>query len=571
MGGNSNQLNMNNDIFLHIKKNFKIIDLLNLFDSNGKKNKYPDLSIYFEKNKFIGILTLGDLRRLRKKTSNLYKPAIKYLNKNPITIQNIKDGEKYSKILKKCDEKKLSIERVKYIFKVDKNKNLIEIIDGVEFYNNCYFKKISVIGQGYVGLCLSGHLAKTHTNIVAMDSDIKKIKNLKKQLIPIKEPNLNVALKTASLNRNLRFTNKLETSEIYIVCFGTENTSVQADNTNLFNFINKLSKIIKKNDLIILRGTLSIGTTKKIADNILKKTKLKIGKEFYLSYSPERIIEGNAMNELENIPQIVSGITENCLIKALNFWKNFVKETIKTKNTNEAEIIKLLNNAHRLHSFSFANMTSILAEKYNLNTYDLIGKVNYGYPRNPISKPSAGIGGFCLIKDFKILCQSSKLSIFKSEFKMLNEVNKIIINTPLRSIEKFEKIKKRKLSKILIFGFAFKGVPQTNDCRNSPGLILSRNLLSNNYQVYLFDNIAKLEDVSSNDKKGLKFINKITQKYINNMDAIVIMNNHEKNEEIISRYLKKQKKNKLFFDSYSQFDSKVLLELNYDYSTLGNN
>ena len=497
---------MNNDIFLHIKKNFKIIDLLNLFDSNGKKNKYPDLSIYFEKNKFIGILTLGDLRRLRKKTSNLYKPAIKYLNKNPITIQNIKDGEKYSKILKKCDEKKLSIERVKYIFKVDKNKNLIEIIDGVEFYNNCYFKKISVIGQGYVGLCLSGHLAKTHTNIVAMDSDIKKIKNLKKQLIPIKEPNLNVALKTASLNRNLRFTNKLETSEIYIVCFGTENTSVQADNTNLFNFINKLSKIIKKNDLIILRGTLSIGTTKKIADNILKKTKLKIGKEFYLSYSPERIIEGNAMNELENIPQIVSGITENCLIKALNFWKNFVKETIKTKNTNEAEIIKLLNNAHRLHSFSFANMTSILAEKYNLNTYDLIGKVNYGYPRNPISKPSAGIGGFCLIKDFKILCQSSKLSIFKSEFKMLNEVNKIIINTPLRSIEKFEKIKKRKLSKILIFGFAFKGVPQTNDCRNSPGLILSRNLLSNNYQVYLFDNIAKLEDVSSNDKKGLKFI-----------------------------------------------------------------
>ena len=157
------------------------------------------------------------------------------------------------------------------------------------------------------------------------------------------------------------------------------------------------------------------------------------------------------------------------------------------------------------------------------------------------------------------------------EFQILNEVNKIIINTPLRSIKKFEKIRKRKISKILIFGFAFKGVPQTNDCRNSPGLILSKNLLSNNYQVYLYDNIAKIEDVNSHDKKGLKFINKISQDYINKMDAIVIMNNHEKNEEIISRYLKKQKKNKLFFDSYSQFDSKVLVELNYDYSTLGNN
>ena len=137
-----------------------------------------------------------------------------------------------------------------------------------------------------------------------------------------------------------------------------------------------------------------------------------------------------------------------------------MKETIKTKNTNEAEMIKLLNNAHRLYSFSFANMTSILAEKYNLNTYDLIAKANYGYSRNPISKPSTGIGGFCLVKDFKILSQSSKLSIFESEFQILNEVNKIIIKTPLRSIKKFEKIRKRKISKILIFGFAFKGVPQ---------------------------------------------------------------------------------------------------------------
>ena len=68
---------MSNDIFLHIKKNFKIIDLLNLFDSEAKKNKYPDLSIYLKKNKFVGILTLGDLRRIRKKTSNLNKPAIK--------------------------------------------------------------------------------------------------------------------------------------------------------------------------------------------------------------------------------------------------------------------------------------------------------------------------------------------------------------------------------------------------------------------------------------------------------------------------------------------------------------
>ena len=79
------------ETFLKISKHHRIIDLLNLFDLEGKKNKYPDLSIYFLKKKIVGILTLGDLRRIRKKTSNLYKPAIKYLNKNPIFLEDTKE------------------------------------------------------------------------------------------------------------------------------------------------------------------------------------------------------------------------------------------------------------------------------------------------------------------------------------------------------------------------------------------------------------------------------------------------------------------------------------------------
>lgn len=559
------------ETFLKISKNHRIIDLLNLFDVQGKKNKYPDLSIYLLKKKIIGILTLGDLRRIRKKTSNLYKPAIKYLNKNPIFLEETKDEQKYSKVLKKCNEKKLSIERIKYIFKIDKKQKLIEIIDGIEFFNDVYYKKISIVGQGHVGLCLSAHLAKTHSNVVGFDKDILKIKKLNKQIIPIKEPNLNLAIKTAKLNKNLKFSNNLEISEIYVICFGTENHTSNIDNKNLFNFAIKLSKLLKKNDLIILRGTLSIGATKKFSKILESKSKLILGKDFYLSYSPERIVEGDAMNELENIPQVVSGMTKSCLSKALNFWKNFVKETVVTKNISEAEIIKLLNNSHRLYSFSFANMTTLLAEKYNLNSYDLIHKANYGYVRNPVAKPSPGIGGYCLIKDFKILSQSSKIKNFSSEFKILNDVNKKIINAPLRSIKKFEKIKKKKLSNILIFGYAFKGVPQTNDCRNSPGLMLSKNLIKSNYNVYLYDNIAKPEDVKISDKKGLIFCKKLSGSYLNKMDSVIIMNNHEKNEEVISKYLKKRKNVSLFFDSFFQFDSKVLEKFNYKYATLGSN
>ena len=79
---------------------------------------------------------------------------------------------------------------------------------------------------------------------------------------------------------------------------------------------------------------------------------------------------------------------------------------------------------------------------------------------------------------------------------------------------------------------------------------MSKNLLKSNYKVYLYDNIAKPEDVKISDKKGVNFCKKLSGGYLNKMDAVIIMNNHEKNEEVISKYLKKKKNNSLFFDSF---------------------
>ena len=91
---------------------------------------------------------------------------------------------------------------------------------------------------------------------------------------------------------------------------------------------------------------MQVGFTKLIAKNVLERISgLKCGRDFFIGYIPERIVEGNAINELENLPQLVSGVTKSCLIKSINFCNHFFSKVIETSSTEEAEIIKLSSNS----------------------------------------------------------------------------------------------------------------------------------------------------------------------------------------------------------------------------------
>jgi UDP-N-acetyl-D-mannosaminuronic acid dehydrogenase len=555
--------------FLHIKSNDTLLDLLNYFDVQSKLNQYPDLAIFIKNKKIKGILTLGDLRRIRKNKIDFKKKAINYLNENPIVLKyGILENNKFNYINNLCKKKKLNTDRLKYIFEVDKNSNFLGVIDGQNFLTDYKHKRICLIGMGFVGLCLSVHMSKFHNQIIGVDKDKKIIKQLNKGASHFLEPGLNSILNSSLVNKRILFKEKIIESEVYILCFGTEDGK-KTSNTNLLNFIKSLCKILKKKDLIILRGTVGIGTTNKVEQLIKKSIGFQSGEDYFLSYSPERIVEGNAMQELESIPQIISGFSERCLKQASLFWKISINEIVETSNSYEAEIIKLINNSYRLYSFSFSNLISLLSEKYNINVKQLLEKANYGYPRNKLHMPSVGVGGFCLLKDFNILGQSSSNKLIINNLKIINKVNDEIIESPIRAIKRFEKETKKKLKTILITGVAFKGEPQTNDCRNSPGIILANKLIKKKYKVYLYDNVAKESDVGFQNMKKLIFLKQINMKILKKIDGIIIMNNNLINKTLLPKNLSKNTSPKFFFDGYKQFDPKVLSGLNYQYFTLG--
>ena len=163
----------------------------------------------------------------------------------------------------------------------------------------------------------------------------------------------------------------------------------------------------------------------------------------------------------------------------MSFWSKICPSVISMENLEAAELVKLANNTFRDLSFAFANELALLADRYNVNAFDLIGAANDGYPRNRISKPSPGVGGYCLTKDpllyHNSLNETSNNVTFGSQSRKINSISQYY---PRKILEEFciHTGLNIKNLKVLIMGMAFKGEPETNDLRGSVSIELYRSL-----------------------------------------------------------------------------------------------
>ena len=277
---------------------------------------------------------------------------------------------------------------------------------------------------------------------------------------------------------------------------------------------------------------------------------------------PERIIEGDALNELERVPQLVSGSTETCLQVAYDYSKEIFQNVIKLQSLEEGEIIKLASNSYRSLNFAFSNEISRISNLYGLSGSELIKKANYGYERNNISKPSLGVGGFCLPKDPILFSNNSKkLSNYKLG-KISHNINKNINKFYLKKFLKI--LKKMNKPKILMMGISFKGYPETLDIRNSTSLEMIKVFIKKRYSCHAYDPLGHMIKKNINIK-DLKILDENFN--LNNYNFIIIVNDHPKFFEIIENKLKenKTKKNKYLFDTWNNINSSFVENLGWKY------
>ena len=355
---------------------------------------------------------------------------------------------------------------------------------------------VCVIGLGKIGLPLALLLAKAGHRVIGLDADSRTLHR-------IRNNNLNSSILEKSLLEQFLgerfFTTEdshaaLSESEVVFIAIGT---SICADGTpelsNLFELVEEIcaNPDEVKGKTFVLKSTLPVGTTRKIASLIEEKTGLRCGADFFLAFCPERVLGNKALSEMASLPKIIGGMDKASSEKSARIYKTIGGKLIIVDRPETAELIKLVDNAYRQTLFAFANDLALLAEQYKINAHELIRAANDSYPRNNIPLPSAGVSGYCLTKDplylevaFKEIASKRGFSSLWFWARKTNDYMPIHVIDLLR--QKLVMVGKNiKDSNILVCGITYK--ENTDDIRASHGLEIAARLSKEGANVSLWD------------------------------------------------------------------------------------
>ena len=361
--------------------------------------------------------------------------------------------------------------------------------------------------------------------------------------------------------------------DVYVISVGTP---VNDDHQPIMDFVHMASRqiaaVMKPGDVIMLRSTVPVGTTRKEVIPILESdTGLTAGKDFSVVFAPERTVAGKAIKELRTLPQIIGATDQEGEDIAAAIFREMTTTIVRVESLEAAEMVKLINNSFRDLIFSFSNEIALLAEQWNLDAYDIIDAANEGYPRDPVPTPSPGVGGVCLYKDPHLLAASATgVGLEPRLFGLSRAVNDYIPFSVYQKFRRFCDTTRKNLSevKVLVVGLAFKGWPETSDMRNSTALDLVNHLKDEGLTVYGYDPVVPADELAA---AGVIPVSR--DEGFADADAVFVMNNHPSYEDWdLYTHLKKMNTPGLFFDGWNLFSGDEVLRMDgISYSSVSQN
>ena len=387
---------------------------------------------------------------------------------------------------------------------------------------------IGIIGLGYVGLPLAMLMANKGFKIYGYDIDKKKINKLKKKKSYLGRVSNAQVKKTFKENNFFSNFDNISLCDILIICVPTP--LKENGNPNLefiIKTVNLLKNKLRSNQLLILESTSYPGTTRDLIVKKLEK-KFKIGTNFFVGFSSERINPGYNENHIHKIPKVVSGYSSKCSELVDFFYKKFFKKTVKAKNLETAELSKLLENIYRSINIGFINEMKFITDKMNLDIFEVL-KISSTKPFGFVRfDPGPGIGGHCIpIDPIYLSWKAKQLGMDAKFIKLSGKINlkvlSFIYNKINTSRKKTKKTKKK--FNILILGLSYK--KNIDDLRESSSLKLINLLYKNNYKNISFSDPHIKNINSRNFNHRIKNI-KLTKKNLEKFDLVILMTDHDK-------------------------------------------
>ncbi len=387
--------------------------------------------------------------------------------------------------------------------------------------------KIGVIGLGYVGLPLTIQFMKKDFEVIGFDIDKIKREKLNSGQSYIKHISKNLI--NNLLNNGFFATDdwsKIKDLNIIVICIPTPLSKENEPDLSFLNLtLESISHYINSDQLIILESTSYPGTTNELIVPMVKDKGFKIGKNFFVAYSPEREDPGNNEFTTESIPKIISGVSAKCL-KLLKFFYNEVfNSTISVSSPETAEMTKLLENIYRAVNIGLVNEMKIIAHKMGIDIHEVIDAAAtkpFGF--TPFY-PGPGIGGHCIPVDpFYLTWKAKQLGVDTHFIEASGLINNKMPKWVVKQIKKNLIIKEIDINKssILIIGIGYK--KNLDDIRESPSLAIIDLLINEGADVSFHDPLVTSQIKTRKYNFDIKNVS-LTE--IKKFDCVVIATDHD--------------------------------------------
>ncbi|WP_433654917.1 nucleotide sugar dehydrogenase [Nocardia sp. CA-128927] len=425
---------------------------------------------------------------------------------------------------------------------------------------------VAVVGLGYVGLPLALLLARSGQRVVGVDLDPQVRAALAAGNPRFVEPGVAELLNSVPAER-FTVTDRLPdlAPQAAIICVGTavDPATSEPDLGHLRSAAEHVAEHMSAETLVVVRSTVPVGTCR---NTVLPMLRAAVEAPM-LAMCPERIIQGQAVREIESLPQIIGAVDERSRERAAQLLKPVAADQVLVSALETAEMVKLVCNAHTDLIYGFGNEVALMSTALGIDANEVIASANLRYPRPDLSRPGF-VGGSCLIKDPYLLMHAAEAAGYRPSMvaaaRSVNErVPQHVIDLVLKALAATGRAPSD--AKVLVCGIAYKGRPVTDDVRGAASVEIAAALrdqvgvLGGHDFVVASDRIAGLGYQPMNLADGLT-----------DADALILLVDHPGYTELTAELVgSRMRKPAIVFDMWGLLDGELSGVPDLDYLRLG--
>ncbi|MBM3728802.1 MAG: nucleotide sugar dehydrogenase [Acidobacteria bacterium] len=351
--------------------------------------------------------------------------------------------------------------------------------------------RVGVVGLGYVGLPLAVEFARVGYHVTGIDLQQSKVDSINRGESYIQDVPTSVMeplVKAGRLNATTDFSVISELDTINICVPTPLRKTKDPDMSYIVSACQEIAQYIHAGTLTILESTTYPGTTDELVLPMLERDGLKVGEDFFLCFSPERVDPGNPKFQTYNIPKVVGGITPACTALGKHFYSQALETVVPVEGTRVAEMVKLLENTFRMINIGLVNEMALMCGRMGINVWEVIeAAATKPFGFMPFY-PGPGLGGHCIPVDPFYLSWKSKQSGIEARFiELAGYINGQMPHFVVEKVQNAlnDQTKALKGSHVHVLGVAYKR--DIDDVRESPALDILHLLLQKGARVSYSD------------------------------------------------------------------------------------